>query len=265
MNVFMLARIAEAGPRDLASVRAGRVGAELPAGFDDWFSTITSIVPDERYPTATVAVEVLAETTGVDLAPIPPPRSRSFHLLSESTPRALSAPQPGPASDRARAARQSPLRASEIAAPEPSSTPDVELRSRSGDTPPSSSSRSAPLWRQPAVMTSAILGIGALIALAIGLAPARPTDTSPPLGAPAAELPASSEPSVTPAAPQPPSASPPSTEAEPEPPPASSTTTTASSSATSPASPSARPLPVPVRRPPAAPSASAKRPKYTRE
>ncbi|MFO0588210.1 MAG: protein kinase [Polyangiaceae bacterium] len=68
MNVFMLARIAEAGPKELATVRAARSGSALPPAFDEWFTTITAIVPGERYPTATVAVETLAEALGVELS-----------------------------------------------------------------------------------------------------------------------------------------------------------------------------------------------------
>ena len=68
MNVFMLARIAEAGPKEAATARAARAGKRLPPAFDEWFTTITAIVPGERYPTATVAVEALAEALDVALS-----------------------------------------------------------------------------------------------------------------------------------------------------------------------------------------------------
>jgi serine/threonine-protein kinase len=93
MNVFMLARVAEAGPKEPASVRAKRAGATLPPAFDEWFSTITAIVPGERYPTASVAIEVLADVLGVpydqELAPAP--------RRQPSSPAVGDAPQPATA------------------------------------------------------------------------------------------------------------------------------------------------------------------------
>jgi serine/threonine protein kinase len=67
MNVFMLARVAEAGPKESATKRAQRQGAVLPSAFDEWFSVVTAIAPHERYPTAGDAVAVLADVLGVPL------------------------------------------------------------------------------------------------------------------------------------------------------------------------------------------------------
>ncbi len=271
MNVFMLARIAEAGPKDPASRRAGRVGAALPAGFDDWFATITALVPGERYPTATVAIEVLADTIGMELEPIPAPRSRTFHFLSETTtPRGERVESPAsPMSGRGNRSLS-----------EPSSTPDVELQPRSGHTPPGSARRSAPLWKQPTVMTSALLGIAAAITLAIGFAPSRPPDVRPPDVRPpdvrppppeaAPAVAASSEPTGVPSATDPtPSAEPTSSSAS-EPPPVPSMSAVAPSEAPAPSTTSVHKATVaPTRRAPIAPTpvapTTSKRPKYTRE
>ncbi|MBK8256340.1 MAG: protein kinase [Polyangiaceae bacterium] len=87
MNVFMLARIAEAGPKEPASVRAKRQGASVPEGFDEWFSTVTALVPDERFPTASDAIEALADALGVPL-----PTQASARLRSRPDPLEAAAP-----------------------------------------------------------------------------------------------------------------------------------------------------------------------------
>ena len=82
MNVFMLARIAEGGPREPATKRARREGAELPAAFDEWFSIITALTPGERYPTAGDAIEALADTLQID----PRAAARAYADLDRSDP-----------------------------------------------------------------------------------------------------------------------------------------------------------------------------------
>src|SRR5262249_53460200 len=67
LNVFRLARIAEGGPREPATARARRAGARLPGAFDEWFATVTAMRPNERYPTAGVAVETLADALNIAL------------------------------------------------------------------------------------------------------------------------------------------------------------------------------------------------------
>ncbi|MDI1433194.1 serine/threonine-protein kinase [Polyangium sorediatum] len=63
-NVYALIAVAIGGPREPASMRAARRGVALPPAFDAWFAKVTALDPAQRYPTATAAVQALAEVLG---------------------------------------------------------------------------------------------------------------------------------------------------------------------------------------------------------
>lgn len=248
MNVFMLARVAEAGPKERATIRAARVGTTLPPAFDEWFSTTTALVPGERFPTAMDAVEALADVFGLTLTEELPPASRRGGP-SMQAPLSTGAPVVDPAT-----------------LPDPGEgTPAIPLQ------------RPYPFWRRPSIMTGALLALAGAVALAaafvrspptfsdapatmsatgsLALSPAiEPTQVPPepsgdpaPVSSAAAPASASASPSTVSSAVAPPSSSP-SPSASAAPPIASSATP---------------PRPLPGRN--AAPQPSAKKPKYTRD
>ncbi len=69
MNVFLVARLAEAGPQQPASVRARARGIELPLGFDKWFTKATAADPKARFAGALQALEGLAAALEIELPP----------------------------------------------------------------------------------------------------------------------------------------------------------------------------------------------------
>ncbi|WP_437586732.1 serine/threonine protein kinase [Sorangium sp. So ce1000] len=102
-NSLAFAVIAMHGPQEPASVRAEREGVKLPPGFDAWFAKATAREPEARFPTASSAVEALAEV--FDIAPM---TIRSSRLLALETPiPRLSHTSQGPASSMPVAAQSS--------------------------------------------------------------------------------------------------------------------------------------------------------------
>ena len=69
MNVFLVARLAEAGPQQPASVRARARGVELPIAFDKWFTKATSADPKARFGDAIEALEGMAAALDIELPP----------------------------------------------------------------------------------------------------------------------------------------------------------------------------------------------------
>jgi len=53
------------GPRELASARAARRGVQLPQSFDIWFNRATARDPSQRFPSALMAANELADALGV--------------------------------------------------------------------------------------------------------------------------------------------------------------------------------------------------------
>jgi len=144
LNVFMLARIAEGGPREPASVRAQAFGVELSPAFDAWFATITALVPGERYPMASVAIEALGDALGL---PLP----------SEAMPNSRQLAAPPSAAIPARSARD----ATALSSPEPL---PAKPSGGSGSTPPIPLQRPYPFWRRPTLMTVGLAGfVGTLV------------------------------------------------------------------------------------------------------
>ena len=64
-NVYPLLMAIAAGTKDAASARAARVGVELPAAFDAWFSRATATEPEARFQGARRMTEDLARALGV--------------------------------------------------------------------------------------------------------------------------------------------------------------------------------------------------------
>lgn len=58
------------GPREFASVRAARRGVQLPQSFDIWFNRATARDPSQRFPTALIAANELADALGVPRAAV---------------------------------------------------------------------------------------------------------------------------------------------------------------------------------------------------
>lgn len=58
------------GPRELASIRAARRGVQLPQSFDIWFNRATARDPSQRFATALMAANELADALGVPRAAI---------------------------------------------------------------------------------------------------------------------------------------------------------------------------------------------------
>ncbi len=230
MNVFMLARIAEGGPKEAPTRRAARQGATLPAAFDEWFAIVTAIAPGERYPTAGDAVEALADALGVPLTTQLPARLRS--------------------------------RTNEVAVPIHLSGGPIEPRGASASTPPLPLRRPAPFWRRPTTMTAGLVGLAFVITYAIVQAPgssARPggpeAGTAASAMVPGAQGLASSSPPATSPVP-PPGVSSPAAGSSPSPP------VLVTPSASAPPSASASQTRLPPRQPL---PATTKRPRYTRE
>jgi eukaryotic-like serine/threonine-protein kinase len=66
-SVFALATKVLDGIKEPASVRALRQGAELPGGFDDWFSLAVARDPKERFAGALDAISALGAIFGIEL------------------------------------------------------------------------------------------------------------------------------------------------------------------------------------------------------
>lgn len=64
-TIYAFALHAVNGPRELASVRAARRGVQLPQSFDHWFNRATARDPSQRFPTALIAANELADALGV--------------------------------------------------------------------------------------------------------------------------------------------------------------------------------------------------------
>jgi serine/threonine protein kinase len=64
-NVFAFGVIAMEGPKEHATERAAQCGVSLPSGFDAWFAKVTATEPSQRFSTATLAIEALAEVFGL--------------------------------------------------------------------------------------------------------------------------------------------------------------------------------------------------------
>jgi serine/threonine-protein kinase len=64
-NVFMFAGAVMAGTKEPASVRARKLGVPLPPAFDAWFARATALMPQDRWPSAGMAVAGLADALGV--------------------------------------------------------------------------------------------------------------------------------------------------------------------------------------------------------
>jgi eukaryotic-like serine/threonine-protein kinase len=251
MNVFMLARIAEGGPKEPATLRASRQGAILPAAFDDWFSTVTALAPGERYPTAGDAVEALAEALTVS--------PRETVPGDASAPAAPSPPKVDP-----------PVPKLVEKTPPSQGRRFIEEKSAVATTPPIPLRRPLPFWRRPSTMPAVIVGIALVLSYALvvavrssvrsgeagGPGSSRPVATSSVPGQPlSAASPPSSDPPPGPPTAAVPSSSP-STGASTVVPASASASVTASASAPAPQAPRPPRTPVP---------ATTKRPKYTRE
>ncbi|APR86693.1 Putative serine/threonine-protein kinase pknH [Minicystis rosea] len=66
-NVFAFAMATSGGPPEPATLRAERVGVQLPAAFDAWFAKCTAVQPANRFQTAGAAASALAEALGIPL------------------------------------------------------------------------------------------------------------------------------------------------------------------------------------------------------
>ncbi len=75
-NVYALVAVAIGGPSEAASVRAARRGVALSPVFDAWFAKVTAREPTQRFPTATAAVQALAEALGA----MPPARGQALSM-----------------------------------------------------------------------------------------------------------------------------------------------------------------------------------------
>lgn len=64
-NVFAFVASVMHGPKEKATVRAGRRGVVLAPAFDTWFSKVTNPVPQQRYASAKEAIAGLAEALGL--------------------------------------------------------------------------------------------------------------------------------------------------------------------------------------------------------
>jgi serine/threonine-protein kinase len=92
-SVVAFGMIAVHGPQEAASVRAARRRATLSPGFDAWFARATAVNPADRFPTATSAVQSLAEVLKGALveAPVqgdgraPPPGPDQASSLGENS------------------------------------------------------------------------------------------------------------------------------------------------------------------------------------
>jgi serine/threonine protein kinase len=216
MNVFMLARVAEAGPKEPATVRAHKQGATLPATFDDWFSIVTAISPGERYPTAGDAIAALADALGEPLTTqLPSGRRRrppdgALHGLQAS----------------------------------------ILEREASAQTPPIPLRRPLSSWRRPAAMTAALLVVAGVLAYVLAGIAGSPGDPAP-AGSSAASAHGPFPTSQQPSAPEPSTPAVPQTAASPPAPSAAAPSPSATSSAAS--APTPRPskqaAPVPTKKP----------------
>ncbi|KYF94128.1 protein kinase, partial [Sorangium cellulosum] len=114
-NTLAFAVIAMYGPQEPACARAAADGVELPPAFDAWFAKATAHDPEARFPTASAAVEALAEI--FDIAPAPAKSSR-LSVVEMPLPRAHQTPLP----------RAYQARASSVPAAAQSSSTGVETR-----------------------------------------------------------------------------------------------------------------------------------------
>ncbi|WP_437671131.1 serine/threonine-protein kinase [Sorangium sp. So ce131] len=77
-NTLAFAVTAMHGPQEPACARAAADGVTLPPAFDAWFAKVTALAPEERFRTASTAIEALADIFGI--APAPVRSSRVFML-----------------------------------------------------------------------------------------------------------------------------------------------------------------------------------------
>jgi eukaryotic-like serine/threonine-protein kinase len=66
-TVFAFANIAIRGTTEAATARAAKVKVKLPEAFDPWFWRMTAKRPEDRYQSASAAIEALAAALEVDL------------------------------------------------------------------------------------------------------------------------------------------------------------------------------------------------------
>jgi len=60
-NVFSFVMAAMNGPKEPATERASRVGVSLSPAFDEWFVKVCAKAPADRFPSASMAVQALAD------------------------------------------------------------------------------------------------------------------------------------------------------------------------------------------------------------
>jgi len=65
-NIYSFVGLALHGPQEAASARAARRDVELPAAFDDWFRNATAEKPEQRFSSASAAIDALANAFGVN-------------------------------------------------------------------------------------------------------------------------------------------------------------------------------------------------------
>lgn len=92
-NIYAFLPVAAFGPTEPASARAARQGVQLPEGFDAWFGQVTAPNPADRFATATLAVNALAEVFGLGAL------AASFSVASRpSLPTEMGPPRAGSSS-----------------------------------------------------------------------------------------------------------------------------------------------------------------------
>ncbi len=67
-NIFAFGALVVQGPPEPPSARARKRGVTLPAGFDEWFATVTSVDPERRFAPATAAARALSDVLGAPVA-----------------------------------------------------------------------------------------------------------------------------------------------------------------------------------------------------
>ncbi|AUX45843.1 protein kinase [Sorangium cellulosum] len=122
-NTLAFAVTAMHGPQEPACARAAADGVTLPPAFDPWFAKTTALAPEERFKTASAAIEALAEIFGI--APPPVRSSRVFQLeqpggAGSIVPVSLR-PEPAPAATATAAQSSSTGLETRIAPPKPRS------------------------------------------------------------------------------------------------------------------------------------------------
>jgi serine/threonine-protein kinase len=185
-NMYAFVTTAVMGPKDAASVRAARLGVTLPPAFDRWFATATAPVPTDRFPSATMATQALAQVFGIPTlaggatiaggitqthAPVPQSRkSMGSHVLlaallalpliigaaihivrsrSMSDSSAAQAPPPPSAEAAALPAASVAATVMPAAAPVPPSSASVQQPPAASASEPAASARSATSRKKP--------------------------------------------------------------------------------------------------------------------